>query len=329
LTFVKVAVLVLVAVAILAGSVMLGWNLSQGRLGAELPTFTPTVTKTATQTPTPTATSTPTVTPTPTQTPTPVPPQVYRVRAGDNLLSIAIDFDLTVAELKAFNGLDSDNITAGQELLIPPPTPTPGPTPTLRPGEPTATPAPFILYTVKSGDTLSTIAEEYGVNMDDIRLANDIPLDSVTIKVDQVLTIPQYTPTPPAQEAVLAGGTPAPRTVYEPPILLYPPDGTVFVGEEATVILQWASVGLLDEREFYQVELVIPTATGKDTITEYIRSTAWRVPVDVFPSSDVTDRTFAWRVGIARLVTEIGDPNYKTISRLDKRRTFVWNVVQP
>ena len=321
-------ILVVVAVVILAGSVVLGWNLSRGTVGPVPPTLTPTFTHTPTITPSPTTTATPTLTPVPTATSTPLPPQTYTVRSGDNLLSIALQFGLTVAELQAYNDLPSDTIIEGQSLLIPPPTPTPGPTLTLRPGEPTATFAPYILYTVQRGDTLSTIAEKYAISMEDLRRANDIAADSETIKVDQVLTIPQYTPTPEARVEVLVGGTPTPRITYPVPTLLYPPEGKLFFGADAVVVLQWLSVGILEEREYYQVELIVPTVDGKNTVSIYTRSTAWRISEDLFPAAEVSNRVFAWRVSVVRLVTESGDPNYKTISRLDKRYTFVWNVDQ-
>ncbi len=326
---VQVIILVVVAVIILAASVVLGWRLSQEDVGSALPTYTATATRPPTDTPIPTITATPMPTPTPTITPSPVPPQTYVVQAGDNLLSIALKFDLTVAELQVFNNLESDTIIEGQNLLIPPPTPTPGPTLTLRPDEPTSTPAPYISYTVKSGDTLSTIAEQYGVPMDDIRQANEIPQDSETIKADQVLVIPQYTPTPETQSEILTSGTPAPRDVYPPPVLLYPAEGTIFNGADALIVLQWVSVGILEEREFYEVEIIIPTVEGKKTIQVYTRSTAWRISPDLFPSPEIADRECAWRVSVVRQITESADSGYKIISRLDKRRTFTWGLAQP
>ena len=45
--------------------------------------------------------------------------QVYRVVSGDTLSKIAIRYGLTVAAIKATNGLTSDRILIGQELLIP------------------------------------------------------------------------------------------------------------------------------------------------------------------------------------------------------------------
>ncbi|MFN2108418.1 MAG: LysM peptidoglycan-binding domain-containing protein [Anaerolineae bacterium] len=330
---VQIIIMAVVAVVILAGSVMLGLRLTQEQVNApaELPTFTPTQTGVPTFTPTATRTATPTLTPTPQSTATPQPPQTYSVQSGDTLGGIAVQFDITVEELKAFNNLDSDDIGAGQSLLIPPPTPTPGPTPTLDPGEPTLTPAPYLVYTVRTGDTLSTIAENYpNVSVDDIRRANNIPEGAETIRTDQVLVIPQYTPTPqPETIAVIGGGTPTPVMAYSAPEMLYPPDNATFTGPDAAITLQWASTGLLTEKEFYKLEFIIPTAEGKTTINVYQRSTAWRVPEDLFPTADIEDRDCAWRVSVVRQVTSGSDPTYKVIGLTGRRRTFIWDVAAP
>jgi LysM repeat protein len=245
------------------------------------------------------------------------------------LLSIAIAFDRTVDELRVYNNLDSELIVAGQELLIPPSTPTPGPPPTPKPGEPTVTTMPYILYTVKRGDVLSTIAQQYGVTVEEIRQANNIPANSETIRVDDVLIIPQHAPTPVAQGESVVAGTPTPRASYPAPVMLYPPEGMVFSGADAVVVLQWASAGILTEREYYQLEFIVPTKEGRNTLTMYLRTTAWRVPAELFPDPQVTERMCYWRVNIARLVTESGTPNYKIISRMEKRRSFQWEIEQP
>ncbi len=70
-----------------------------------------------------------------------------------------------------------------------PPTPTqPTPTFTVTPG-PSQTPAP-VNYTVKEFDTLFDISIQFGVPMEAIRAANNIPADN-TITVGQTLIIPQ------------------------------------------------------------------------------------------------------------------------------------------
>ncbi len=153
--------------------------------------------------------------------------------AGDTLLGIATEFDITVDELKAFNGLDSDDIGEGQTLFIPAPTPTPGPTPTPDPGQPTETPSPYILHTVRAGDTLSTIAEQYGVSMETIRAANELPANSQHIVVGLALVIPRNTPTPTPPPVAEAVATPTPVMGYPAPVMLPPQDTASFLSPDA------------------------------------------------------------------------------------------------
>lgn len=48
-----------------------------------------------------------------------VEPEMYRVRRGDSLWSIARQYGTTVARLKALNGLDTSRVLAGQVLRVP------------------------------------------------------------------------------------------------------------------------------------------------------------------------------------------------------------------
>ncbi len=76
---------------------------------------------TATLPPTnPVATPPPTATPIPSQSPDPGQSSVYEVQPGDNLLAIALRFNLTLDELMEANGLtDPDFVFVGQRLVIP------------------------------------------------------------------------------------------------------------------------------------------------------------------------------------------------------------------
>ncbi len=71
--------------------------------------------------------ATPTASPSPTRTHTPIPPPTpspasvkYTVKPGDTLLGIALKYGVTVDAIKQANGLASDTIRAGDELIIPP-----------------------------------------------------------------------------------------------------------------------------------------------------------------------------------------------------------------
>jgi len=163
-------------------------------------TFTPTpVTPTATATMTPTVTNTPTITP----TNTPNAPFEYEVQEGDNCTTIAEEFEVEIEVLLALNNLTSSCfIQPGQTILIP------------APGQelPTATPLPTdiapgtqIEYTVRAGDSLTALAEQFNSTVERIieetneyRRANDLDEmeDANDIFVGDTLIIPVFIVTP-------------------------------------------------------------------------------------------------------------------------------------
>lgn len=88
-------------------------------------------------------------------------------------------------------------------VIISTTTPTPGPT------------AVSIKYKVKSGDTLSEIADKYHVPVAVIKLANG--LKDETIRIGDELIIPLPTPTPRPGSPTPPGGTPTPISLNSPP----------------------------------------------------------------------------------------------------------------
>jgi LysM repeat protein len=143
------------------------------------------------------AAGTPTVTPisevTPAPIPTPVPGEgtTYTVRWGDTLFSIAQRFGTTVEDIKAANGLTSDFIVVGQELIIPGGTGVP-------PEGPPPSPGGQVIHIVQPGENLFRIALRYGTTVDAIAQANYI-VNPWFIYVGQRLVIPGT-----------SGGTPPP-----------------------------------------------------------------------------------------------------------------------
>ena len=99
---------------------------------------------------------------------------VYVVRNGDSLWSIAKKFNVSVDKLKKINNLNSNLIRVGQKLVIPgfPPT------------NQTNT-----SYIVQKGDTLYSIANSNGTTVDELTNLND--LVNTQIYVGQVLQIPE------------------------------------------------------------------------------------------------------------------------------------------
>ena len=72
----------------------------------------------------------------------------YVVKSGDTLYKIAQDYNITVDELKNLNNLSSNTLSVGQLLKIPSPI-----------SEPET-------YTVKKGDSLYSIAQEFNTTVD-------------------------------------------------------------------------------------------------------------------------------------------------------------------
>jgi LysM repeat protein len=278
-----------------------------------------------TRTPTATPTSTPTETPTPTPTPTPVPPLVHKVQPGETLSDIAVDNDTTVEAILALNpDVDPELIQVGQLLLIPIATPTPGPTSTLEPGVPTPTPPNYIVHIVAPGETLISIAQEYEVSVSLIRIANDLPPDDDTIRVNQSLVIPMGTPMPSPTPTVDPNATPTPVPPYPAPPLLSPPDGATLVGYEEPIILQWASVSVLRGDEWYTLTL-LQAPRGVISATIRTRATAWRVPLDLLQASDADEREFRWQVQVVREARDrSGALVYEEAGVPSPVRTFIW-----
>ena len=320
-----------VIVIVLAGG---GLFLQSHVPAAPQPTQTPAPAETETlppaETPTPPpATTTPTVTPVPTQPNTPVPPTKYTVRPGDTLSTIAVSFDTTVEKIQTFNGLgNSDELQVGQVLQIPASGSTPNPTNTPRPTE-TFVPGPTpgtVLHVVQSGDTLLGISIKYGVPLGTIQKVNEIQ-DAESIRVGQQLVIPigpAFTPTPGLQ------ATPTGLPTYPAPALLSPLNNQAFEGNEEPILLQWASVGILRQNEYYLVR-VEQVSGGVPPKVYTTRATGLRIPVELFPKADDTRRTFQWLVRVVRETGTHADgsPIYSDAGLASPLRLFGWVIALP
>jgi LysM repeat protein len=293
--------------------------------------LTPTITRTATRPVLPTATPRATATQTP--TPTPVPPLEYTVKNGDTPGRVALLYDVSLAELMAFNGkAEDDLIVVGEVLKIPPPTPQPGNTATPEPGTATPGTASEITYIVQPGDTLSDIAEKYKTSLDTLQRRNNIA-DISKLMPGQQLIIPTdatLTPEPTSAAAVGSGSdaSPTPMVQYAPVKLLTPLDREIFVGNSSPILLQWLSSGLLAENELYLVE--IERASDIKPLSFRTRATSYHLLPDQFPPPDETDRTFKWRVMIIRQAGTGSDsaPTYRVVSPVSES-SFEWLDTAP
>ena len=93
----------------------------------------------------------------------------YVVQNGDSLWKIANKYGITVNELKSLNNLTSNNLTVGQILEVPGSTSNDG------------------TYTVKSGDSLWKIANQYGLTVAELKSLNNLTSDNLSI--GQVLKV--------------------------------------------------------------------------------------------------------------------------------------------
>jgi LysM repeat protein len=238
---------------------------------------------------------------------------------------IATAYDVTVDEILALNpDVDPELIKPEQVLLIPAAAPSDSPG-IDEPGSVTATPGAFVVHVVAGGETLSSIAEEYELPISLLRSANDLSPEDETIRTGQSLVVPLNTPTPSPTPTVSPNATPTARSPYASPPLLYPPDGMVFAGGEAPVLLQWASVSVLQDNEWYELSLTLPTS---DVVSDTVltRSTAWRVPLDMLQSASEDTRRFGWRV---RVVREIDEDIYAGAGVSSEMRFFLWREPTP
>jgi LysM repeat protein len=129
---------------------------------------------------------------------------VHVVGEGHTFWAIAARYEVSIADLYLFNGMNDDTmLNPGDKLTIrladgqpPPPTPTPPTT-----------------HTVREGESLWTIAAAYRTDLDTLLWLNGVTIDHVVYAGDQVKVrlgegeAPPPTPTPQQSHIVRAGDT--------------------------------------------------------------------------------------------------------------------------
>jgi membrane-bound lytic murein transglycosylase D len=116
----------------------------------------------------------------------------YKVRSGDYLGRIASHYHVSVRQIMNWNHLRSNNIRVGQVLTIyqggAPASASPSPSKPSQTSTATAAPGTYTTYTVKAGDSLFRISQQFGVTVKEIM---DLNHCSSSIKAGQKLKIPK------------------------------------------------------------------------------------------------------------------------------------------
>ncbi len=275
---------------------------------------------------TPTATPLPTPTATPDAQPVVVSRDVtHTITSGETLLSIALDYDVTVEEIQQANQLTDVLIRVGEQLRIPiketdsPVIAATGPTSTFR-------------YTVQNGDTIVSIVARLGSSVEEILSANNLTPNAIIRPGDELLVpisqVPQEVLESPiassAQVAPVNAASPGPaQPIYIRPQLIAPSDGATVARSEA-VLLSWVSVDLLAPNEWY-VLLVYPQSTNARTLPSiWTKTTSHRLETELAPAEGESAE-YAWQVSVVRVAGD-GQNGYKleAASPPSELRRFTW-----
>lgn len=298
-------------------------------------------------------TDAPSLTPTsepPTLTPTITPtlgPHEHLVQEGETLGYIVQLYgyrDTSIYDeiVRINDNVDSpDFLPVGEIILIPRLTATAEPssqvdtsaqvnTPSAGNNENTG-PAGSICHTVRTGDTVIAIAEQYRVPLSILAQYNPNPAlwngcnfvlpgggpnCNPFVVEGQCFYVPAPTPTPTLSPTPSGSETPTATPTYPAPVMGYPPEGALAQG---AVRLYWVSAGILMPDEVYLIEVTDTTTQRYEAFVT--RSTTLLLPESWIPSDGQT-HTISWTVSVARPDPISGV--YLRISGVSIPRTFQW-----
>lgn len=123
----------------------------------------------------------------------------HKVKKGENLGSIARQYGISVSELKQANDMKNDRIRQGKSLLIPIKV-----TPRRSSGK---KPTKVRTYVVKLGDNLASIARQFGISQESLRVWNSMDAASVVKLGDTIfVSKPELKPSAEDRKIVLKKG---------------------------------------------------------------------------------------------------------------------------
>lgn len=95
---------------------------------------------------------------------------IHEVQPGESLWAIARMYELTLEQLRNWNGLTEDTpISIGQNLILKAPKKLPEPTPTYK------------TYIVRGGDSLYKIARQHGMTVEELKKLNNLTSNSLAV----------------------------------------------------------------------------------------------------------------------------------------------------
>lgn len=276
----------------------------------------------------------PTETPAPTAevdaTPTSFPPQTtqltHEVRAGETLLGIAGFYNVTVAEIQAANDMDDENIFVGDQLIIPAVAVAPATAETV------AVDSTFN-YTVQGGDTVTSIAIQFGTTIDEILTANNLSQNDLLRPGDVLLVPVRNIPEAVLEsasaaamettETISSGGDQRSENIYIAPRLIGPPNNASISREEG-VLLRWVSVDVLQPDEWYVLQINPVSGATQNLFPIWTKTTSERLEQNFAPPAG-TSATYAWLVSVIRVQSsEGGQYQLEPVSPPSDVLRFTW-----
>lgn len=119
--------------------------------------------------------------------PTPTPRLTYLVRSGETLWTIAAMNHISVETLMWLNQMTEETVLQpGQEIIL-----------NLAPGQlPPPTPTPQLAHVIQSGDTLWSVALQYGLTLEQLLALNSLSAEAMLTIGQELYIRPPDTPTP-------------------------------------------------------------------------------------------------------------------------------------
>ena len=168
---------------------------------------------------------------------------IYIVKSGDTLYSIANKYGMSVQELKDLNKLTNNTLSIGQQLVVS-----------------EANAGTLDTYTVKAGDTLYSIANKYGLTVNELKQLNNLTSDILSI--GQVLNISNSNTSLPSNTYIVKSGD-----------SLYSIAKKYGITVDALKSANGKTSNLLSIGEI----LVIPTTTTTRTYTVKAGDSLWKI----------------------------------------------------